>query len=150
MTNTEKEYHRKYYVANKDKITEYRRNWRVNNPEKSRGYTKKYRDNNVEKVKECGRVYRRKYREINPELSRERSRNSRWQVVLIPTRPRPDLCEICGLPEQGRNRVLSLDHCHKTNKFRGWICNRCNRTLGHVNDSPVLLRKLAEYLEARM
>ena len=57
-------------------------------------------------------------------------------------RPKPDNCEVCG-----RKGIISFDHDHVTMKFRGWICNNCNMSLGLLSDSPELLRKLAEYLE---
>jgi hypothetical protein len=74
-------------------------------------------------------------RKPNP-LSREQRR------VLLAGRPCPDQCEICG-----EHRKVRFDHCHATGNFRGWICNRCNLTLGNVQDNSSLLRKLADYLE---
>ena len=58
-------------------------------------------------------------------------------------RPKAKKCEVCG----SSNRIC-FDHDHKTNKFRGWICNGCNSALGHVKDSLITLYKLAAYLEA--
>lgn len=51
-------------------------------------------------------------------------------------------CELCGTTEQ-----LHIDHNHETGEIRGVLCTNCNRGLGHLKDSPVLLRKAAEYLE---
>jgi hypothetical protein len=56
-------------------------------------------------------------------------------------------CSICGRLESDFNKGLHMDHCHKTGRFRGFICCRCNRVLGYMNDSPELLRKAATYLE---
>jgi hypothetical protein len=56
-------------------------------------------------------------------------------------RPKPKQCEICGA--FGR---IDFDHDHKTGKFRGWICHRCNITLGFVKDSKDLLNMLIDYL----
>lgn len=57
-------------------------------------------------------------------------------------RPKPDHCEACGDPGK-----LQFDHCHWSGRFRGWLCGRCNRALGAINDDPALLRLLADYLE---
>lgn len=59
-------------------------------------------------------------------------------------RPRPTVCEIPGC---GRTDEIHFDHDHKTKKFRGWICQGCNKALGYVKDDPARLRMLAEYLE---
>lgn len=52
-------------------------------------------------------------------------------------------CVICGLEEK-----LVVDHCHKTNKIRGMLCNHCNRGLGHFKDNPELLEFARIYLIA--
>ena len=55
------------------------------------------------------------------------------------------VCAICERHQ--RYRRLSIDHSHKTGKVRGLLCNFCNRSLGRYGDSPIRLRKAAEYLE---
>lgn len=57
-------------------------------------------------------------------------------------KPRPLLCDVCNAGD----KLIVLDHCHATNKFRGWLCHSCNLILGHANDDPNLLEKLAVYL----
>lgn len=39
-----------------------------------------------------------------------------------------------------------IDHCHENKQFRGWLCHKCNRALGHLNDSIILLNKALKYL----
>lgn len=63
-------------------------------------------------------------------------------------------CAVCGDEEKVLNnwdktqtRNLAIDHCHDTGIIRGLLCYRCNTTLGKVEDSPLLLRNLANYLE---
>ena len=56
-------------------------------------------------------------------------------------RPRQLSCEICGCI--GRT---VFDHCHDSGRFRGWICDRCNKVLGLVRDSRLLLTRLGAYL----
>lgn len=83
----------------------------------------------------------------NPEKARQsKSLYKKRHRVRLAGRPMPDICEVCGRPP-GKKGVLSFDHCHASGRFRGWLCTKCNNTLGMVDDNPELLRKLAEYLE---
>ncbi len=56
-------------------------------------------------------------------------------------------CFVCGIPEIECTRKLSLDHCHGTGIFRGWLCRNCNSAAGLLRDSPQIARILAEYIE---
>jgi len=55
------------------------------------------------------------------------------------------VCLICS-KKCFRHKRLSIDHDHKTGKIRGLLCHKCNNGLGLFNDSPVLLKKAAEYV----
>jgi hypothetical protein len=57
-------------------------------------------------------------------------------------------CLGCGKPEEEKAR-MNVDHNHETKEVRGLLCNSCNRTLGYAQDSPEILRTLANYLEER-
>ena len=57
-------------------------------------------------------------------------------------RKKPKRCDVC----KKNGRRICFDHCHKSQKFRGWICVLCNLALGHAKDSPQLLCALAAYL----
>lgn len=52
-------------------------------------------------------------------------------------------CELC----KKKQKTLSVDHCHTSNKVRGLLCGACNRALGLFKDNPGVLRKAAAYLE---
>lgn len=56
-------------------------------------------------------------------------------------------CAVCGSPENGRYKHLSIDHDHSNGRIRGLLCNNCNRGLGLLKDNPEVLRKAAEYVE---
>lgn len=67
--------------------------------------------------------------------------NSQSRRKFAP-RPKPNKCEVCG--ESGR---IVLDHNHKTNKFRGWICHNCNVTIGFAKENATRLALLINYLK---
>lgn len=60
------------------------------------------------------------------------------------------VCAICKSPESksknGNTILLSVDHCHKTGKIRGILCNRCNTSLGKFEDSIEILQSCIDYL----
>lgn len=51
-------------------------------------------------------------------------------------------CQICN-----RERKLEVDHDHKTEKIRGYLCSGCNSALGLLSDDKNLFIKCIEYLE---
>lgn len=63
-----------------------------------------------------------------------------------PTRPQPIGCEICTR-ELKPGAGTCLDHCHDTGKFRGWLCHRCNLSIGHLGDNAAGVRRALIYLE---
>jgi len=55
-------------------------------------------------------------------------------------------CALCGLHESRSKRSLSVDHCHKSGKIRGILCDRCNHGLGHFADNVEVMKKAIKYL----
>ena len=61
-------------------------------------------------------------------------------------------CPICAKSEKelfdGNSKQGSwvVDHCHITDKFKGWLCHKCNRTLGGFDDDPEMVKRAYEYL----
>jgi Recombination endonuclease VII len=61
-------------------------------------------------------------------------------------------CDICGRrsEEAGEHcKRLCIDHDHRTGKFRGLICDPCNRAIGFMGDDPARLEAGARYLRER-
>lgn len=56
-------------------------------------------------------------------------------------------CAICKTAEPGQYNQWHLDHDHKTNKIRGFLCAACNSGLGYFKDTPALLTAAATYLQ---
>lgn len=57
-------------------------------------------------------------------------------------------CYICKTPEEKLRTALSVDHCHKTGRVRGLLCDSCNNGLGRFKDSIVFLEEAIKYLKA--
>jgi len=54
-------------------------------------------------------------------------------------------CAICENPES-QEKELSIDHCHKTLKVRGLLCQACNTGIGLLRENKNILLKAIEYL----
>jgi len=136
---------KKWRAANKEKVRKYNqkayaklpkgyqaaqsRKWRAANPKKKAAESDRYRRANLEKFKNFTRAWRRK------------------QLVEPPPYESPTHCEACGTAfEPTPQRRHCLDHCHLTNRFRGWLCSNCNIALGLAGDTPEGVRKLLEYI----
>jgi Recombination endonuclease VII len=80
----------------------------------------------------------------NPDKHRvyQRTKQREYRKLPAPTRPCPDVCELPGCTQ----KATCLDHDHETKKFRGWLCNKHNRSLGLFGDSIKGLENALEYL----
>ena len=50
-------------------------------------------------------------------------------------------CGICQATDK-----LHIDHCHATNKIRGYLCRNCNTSIGLLNEEVFRLAKAIVYL----
>ena len=121
---------KKYYLANKENILAKRKLRGRPDTATNTKYTSRWRKKNPEKA----RILRRKYAGFKE-----------------PTRARPDFCECCGKPPDGKyftggKRELNYDHCHETNEFRGWLCWSCNTAIGKLGDNVTGVQKALDYL----
>ena len=101
----------------------------------------------LDKLRKIEAEQARRRRLVDPEGNRRRMqaflKSKLAKQESIAGRPKPANCELCG---EFHLRIV-FDHCHSSGEFRGWLCDRCNKVLGIVKDSPELLRVLANYLE---
>lgn len=63
-------------------------------------------------------------------------------------RKQKGLCKLCKC-EETHYRRLSVDHCHKTGRVRGLLCNNCNRGLGLLKDNVTVLKRAVKHLGER-
>ena len=67
--------------------------------------------------------------------------------IRLPAAPyAPKNCEICDKTAAQNGRALCFDHDHRTDNFRGWLCNSCNAGLGMFGDDIQRLEAAAHYL----
>lgn len=134
----------------------------------ARAYAAKHRKDPAFRAKQAAYM-REWYR--NPEnLARKKASDSEYQKAHLPqirlrkkkwksktyeklvsslVENHNGLCDLCQGPPDGRWKKLNIDHCHKTNRFRGMLCLRCNQALGLLRDDPKLLVKAAAYLKKK-
>ena len=52
-------------------------------------------------------------------------------------------CKIC---RKKPDKVLAIDHCHKTGEVRGLLCKKCNSGIGFLKDNPGFMAEALFYL----
>lgn len=63
------------------------------------------------------------------------------------------VCLICKEKETRKNKHtgtcrLHVDHCHKTGKVRGLLCQRCNFGIGNFREDSGIMLEAIKYLAA--
>jgi hypothetical protein len=116
---------------NKEYVKEKWKERRKNNPQKYRDKQNKWRSENPDKIWKYGLKARHNMSEIQfNELAKQQD----------------NTCAICGGTEKLQRRLL-VDHCHKTEKVRGLLCNSCNVGLGLFYDNVSLFQSAISYLK---
>lgn len=111
--------------------------------------------------KPCYNEKQAKYREENPDKIRALWRSAADKYYDTDRRRNKTL-RAYGLTEQTYNEMfdaqggkcaicdraikLVVDHCHKTGRVRGLLCNPCNISLGNFEDDSDRLLRAVEYL----
>lgn len=121
---------------------EYYKQWRIDNQEKSNARHKRYEESHAKERKE---YYEKNTTEVfNRRLLRDYGITANeYQKILS---EQSHGCDICGKTKEQNGKLLCVDHNHITNKVRGILCSHCNSALGLVNDDPLILIKLSEYI----
>jgi hypothetical protein len=121
-----KEYSRQYVQKNKKEHNKKNRKWYRNNTEYYSLYQKEYRKKNKEiiKIKKRDYVLRTTYGISTEEYNKMfKKQNGK--------------CAICNVHQNQLSKVLNVDHCHNTNKIRDLLCDKCNLTVGYVENCNI-------------
>jgi hypothetical protein len=137
LTDKQRTYQREWYHQNVDErrraSRERMRVWRAKNPELAKASNKKWRGKNPNHLKDylLSKTYGITLKERDALFQRQDSK-----------------CAICRSATTAGNG-WHVDHCHKTKRVRGILCNHCNLTLGHAKENPDILVAAARYLEIK-
>jgi Recombination endonuclease VII len=137
----------------KDEINSRERAAHAKDPQRNRDSNKRSRDKDPER----NRAWKRNDQEKNAETHRAWSLKANYGLPLevydYAIIKQLNLCAICKEPEatvekSGKLRRLAVDHCHDTDEVRGFLCGKCNKAIGLMQDSSANLRAAADYLDA--
>src|SRR6266851_5208740 len=110
--------------------------------------------NNKEKINSRQAIWRAKnpLKHLEYRLRGSEYRFSEKEIERILTWKTGTRCRVCGKRMKKIGKGWNdgcIDHNHKTGKFRGIICSRCNWVLGILEESIKLINALKRYLKGR-
>lgn len=97
------------------------------------------------------KVYREKNRDRIKNNSYKYNIKSRYNLSMNEyenmKKSQNNLCKICnGKNKKTTRDRLCIDHCHKTGKIRGLICDSCNNGIARFNEDISILKNAIKYL----
>ena len=109
------------------------------------------------RCKVCDNLARKKWVDSNPDKARRSARCKSWKYnygideqdynrILT---EQGGKCKICEVNHNKPHNYFAVDHCHITNKVRGLLCNRCNRSIGLLKEDISILQSAIKYLSKK-
>lgn len=123
------EYHRGWYLANRERLLEHQRQMRVAHPERERQRHLRWREKNPESYQRTIRRHKAKRYDLTLE---------EYDAIIARG------CALCGTHEA----QICIDHDHTSGKVRDALCKGCNTGLGLFGDDAARLRAAAAYIES--
>ena len=100
--------------------------------------------------KNCKDILRKTYGKVNPVIKRKAKLKMKFGITLEQYdrmfEKQNGVCKICGKYDM-TGRRLAVDHDHNTGKIRALLCANCNMLLGRIESTPILFKKVLEYLK---
>jgi hypothetical protein len=128
------------------------RKYRELNPDKVKKQRKAHYEKNKENIKKKDNEHYHLHKEQHKSAILKRLFGITLEDYNIMLESQNGVCAICGKPEflidnrTNTLRALAVDHDHKTEKVRGLLCNRCNKSLGGFKDNINNLLSAIKYL----
>lgn len=141
------EYTKEYYKKNREKILKRNKDY-YNSPHgkvKKIESVKKYKAKHVGKFKKYAEEYRSKPE--NKDRLKHLNLIRRYRISLDEYQSMYDkqngLCEVCCTSSE---RLLAVDHNHKTGRIRGLLCSQCNLAIGNSKEDVKILKNMIKYI----
>ncbi len=144
------------HIINKEKNNLISLNYYYKNKEilrlKRINYGKVYRENNKEKIAKRDKRYFSKNKvKVNKIRFKHHLKRKYGLTIEDHTNLKINQdyrCLICKRHQDELNKSLCVDHCHKSGKIRGLLCDRCNKMIGYAKDSIIILEEAINYLKS--
>lgn len=120
-------------------------------------YYKRWREINREDYNKKRKLWADKYRLKRIKQARDSHLRVKFNITqndydkILKTQN--NVCAICkenGKDKKSKDgktiRFFHIDHCHKTNKIRGILCQSCNIGIGKLRDSVKVLESAISYI----
>lgn len=115
---------------------------------------RKPRNNYESYCKVCEAANSKKWAETNKERRREitlkkdlkRSFSLSLEDYYALVKKQHSKCAVCKAEKSLCGRRLAVDHCHRSKKVRGLLCNECNTALGLLKENEAIIDNLKAYL----
>jgi hypothetical protein len=103
--------------------------------EYDKAYWQRYAGKNIEKLK---------VRDVEYNLKRKFGITLQdYEALLLKQNGK---CATCDKIRSSNGKKLAVDHCHKTGRIRGLLCNECNTSLGLIKEDIQTLQNLIAYI----
>lgn len=147
MPYADPEVDRQYHLRYAKLHPESRRRYALAHREEYRAYKKEDYRKNKTRYAEYQKKWRLAHPVQNALLQKFRHIKHKYNLTkeqwLAQVEKQQRLCAICSSDMKDK---ICTDHSHKTNKFRGLLCDNCNVGLGKFKDSVALLKCAIDYI----
>ncbi len=104
------------------------------------------------RIKKHGKITKRpsctECRKVKDGLQIPKSIRDTWDIQK-PEDFTPFTCPICQKTTIAGITKIVLDHCHKTGRVRGWICESCNTGIGRFDDDETVVARAIDWLKSQ-
>jgi len=105
-----------------------------------------YADGHIKLCSVCTRADQKKWRDAHPGVSRKNWLMYSYNMTLEEYDKyllmQGNKCAICGVAGQ----KLVVDHDHSTDEIRGLLCQKCNKGIAFLQDSPRIMLAAIRYI----